>query len=430
MKGIFKFKVVAREGKLQLCVWMKGKSASSRFYRVINIDEMPGLEFLGPDGYFTGKSKLVKEANKRLDAIYAQAESIATIDTLCSAKDFVAVWDEQNDQQNLTIGQFVGQLENDFHFCSSGNKKSWTWKHYKTLRNKLEHLKMDGIRLKDFGNAEYQNFCDRMRRGDGISMASNNDRGSHNYKNMCTYMKLALNKACERHLVDSAITYKGLSQSKVPLMDVGFRNPRLNVPTKEEYLTFLNYDFHDSCIIRNVASAVMLRDIAVLLVETLSRPIDIIAMRKADIKNGAWSYVPEKFKSRPIEAQRKYMKPIGLTKVAYEIIMKYWRKSKSEYVFPLLDGYDKEADFDGYMQKICVSNQNLNKKLKRMTPLIFKNEVSLYSFRHYAITRAINAGLNIADVSTLAKTSITQINNTYYDRDGVMSMDKLEKLLN
>ena len=65
-----------------------------------------------------------------------------------------------------------------------------------------------------------------------------------------------------------------------------------------------------------------------------------------------------------------------------------------------------------------------------MTPLIFKNEVSLYSFRHYAITRAINAGLNIADVSTLAKTSITQINNTYYDRDGVMSMDKLEKLLN
>ena len=82
------------------------------------------------------------------------------------------------------------------------------------------------------------------------------------------------------------------------------------------------------------------------------------------------------------------------------------------------------------MKKICRINQSLNSMLKRMTPLIFEKEVSLYSFRHYAITRAVNAGLSMADISTLAKTSMVQINNTYYERDGVLSMNKLEKLLN
>ena len=431
MEGIFKFKAVAREGKLQLCVWLKGKSAQGRSYRVINIDGMPGLELLGSDGRFTGRNRIVAEANRQLDRIYSRAEIIASESSVFSIKDFLAIWDGENDQQNLTIGQFVEQLENDFHFCRSGNARSGSWRNYRTLRNKLKVLKMDSIRLKDFGNAEYQSFCDRLRKGDGVSDSSHNDRGSHNYKNMCTHMKLALNKARDRHLTSNEISYKGLSIGKIPVSDARISVPRLNVPTTEEYSVFLNYDFRNSFYhAKSSRCAETARDLAVLLVETLSRPVDVITMRKEDVKNGTWRYIPEKLKNRPTETLRKYLKPIGLSRLAYEIVMKYWKKSESEYVFPFLDGYDKDADYDSYMKKICRINQSLNSMLKRMTPLIFEKEVSLYSFRHYAITRAVNAGLSMADISTLAKTSMVQINNTYYERDGVLSMNKLEKLLN
>lgn len=430
MKDILVFKVVAREGKLQLCVSVKGKSAMGRAYRVINVDDMPGLEYLGKDGFFTGKGRLVTEANKSLASIYETARTLESEYEVTSLKQFMTLWDNQEEAKNLTIGQFVQQIKNDFHFRSNGKLESGGWVIYRTLYNKLCVLHMENIPLRKFGNEEYIMFCQRIRNGEGSTGISYNDKGSHNYKNLSVTLKTVLRKALAKNYTNNVITFDNISRSNMPVVSIDAPMPRLNMPTEEEYCRFIQFNFANSFVSRYTKRWNVIRDIIIMLVETLSRPMDVIAMRKEDIVNGTWIYVPEKFKQYPVEMKRKYAKPIGLTKVAYDIVRKYSRNNHSQYVFPMLQDTFDRAEYSAFYDKVCKINQSINKSLKLFTPLVFEKEVSLYSFRHYAITRAVNMGLNIADVSTLAKTSITQINNTYYERNGIASMSKLEELLN
>ncbi len=152
-------------------------------------------------------------------------------------------------------------------------------------------------------------------------------------------------------------------------------------------------------------------------------------MKEDDISNMAWSYIPTKFKQYPIHKKKAYKRPIGLTNMAYKCVMRYKGRTNAGYVFPFECNMEPNNDENNYLQKISGMGSKINQWLKLMTNRVFSKDVSLYSFRHFAITRALNHGMNVAEVATLAKTSIQQINATYYEKDGVKSMDKLEKLL-
>ena len=405
METLFVIKAVAREGKTQLCFSVKGRSAEGRYYRVIN---------------------------KSADEDISRARTLIDKHRPLSLKELLEYYDGvAEDGRPLTIGMYLESYMNEQRHPSSGKMHSGGWRITQTLLNKLKGLGMDSILMKDADNRVFERFCDSIRAGKAPSTRGHQDQGCHGYRITVSLFKTLLNKAYRDHLITEPITYNWHSDDKMPVATRFVELPRMNVPTEEEWQKFLSIDLRRFTYSnRDIHKLEMMRAVVIVLVETLSRPVDVLTMRCDGISNMSWSYVPTKFKQYPIEKKRRYMKPIGLTNLAYKMIMRYRGKSGVGYVFPFQCNLVEEPDENAYITRIANMGGKINSWLKLLTHIVFEKDVSLYSFRHFAITRALNCGMSVSEVATLAKTSIQQINNTYYERDGIKSMDKLEKLLN
>lgn len=428
MEKIFVFKTVARSGKLQLCVSIKGVS-SERYYRVINT-EHPDLSLLS-NGLFPGKNVLAMSANREIEKTLLRARMIVSEKAPADLREFLIHFDGKD--EDLTVGQYIESYIEELKSPNNGRVPSNGWRIAQTVLRKLQALQMDSIPLSKFDDDTYAEYCAHIRNGDAPDTrhrVSPNDQGCHGYRINTSTLKTILNKASRAGL-SSPITYKWGQADDMPIATSVNELSRMNVPTEEEWQKFLQADLHRYTYAnRDIKKLEMMRSIIIVLVETLSRPIDVLMMRSEDIKNMSWSYVPAKFKQKPISVKRKYKKPIGLTSLAYRCIVKHWNRTESGYVFPFKCNMVEHTDEHKYITQISNMGSKINGWLKLLTNSIFDKDMSLYSFRHFAITRAINRGMNVSEVATLAKTSIQQINATYYERDGIRSMEKLESLLN
>lgn len=427
-------KVVVREGKLQLCFSVKGASAMGRSYRVINVENTPDLSTLGSDGRFHGKSQLATEANNAISSAIAKVTEICSNHSLSTLKEFLQFYDGgYTDQLRMTLGDYLQAVMEEQKNPGDTRAHSQGWKSTQNLIRKLKTLKMDKIQMKNVDDSFYEKFCDAIREGKAPDTFHPNrpqDQGCHGYRILTSLLKTLLNKAYKKRLIPSPITYNWHAEENQPVPTKISDQPRMNVPTEDEWQKFLKADLrYYTYANRDVKKLEMMRSIVIVLVETLSRPIDVLTMKEDDISNMAWSYIPTKFKQYPIHKKKTYKRPIGLTNMAYKCVMRYKGRTNAGYVFPFECNMEPNNDENNYLQKISGMGSKINQWLKLMTNRVFSKDVSLYSFRHFAITRALNHGMNVAEVATLAKTSIQQINATYYEKDGVKSMDKLEKLL-
>lgn len=430
MEKIFVFKAAIKDNALQLCVSIKGMSAMGRSYRVINVNH-PGLDKFDKSGKFIGGGNLCAVANNAIKEAIDRANLIVASRNPSTIKEFLQFYDNDSAKKTNTLGEFLEMIMEEQRRPTDGRAVSLGWRHTKTIIRKMDQLGYINYPLSHIGNAFYIQFCNDIKSGNAPDAmhGDSHDQGCHGYRGSVSTFKTLLNKAYRKGLISEEITYDW--SKEMPLRPDNVDMARMNVPTEEEWEKFLKLDLrHYTYANRDIHRLEMMRAVVIVLVETLSRPVDVIRMKKSDIKNMAWSYIPEKFKNRPDAEKKRYKKPIGLTNMAYKAILRCSAKSDCDYVFPFSCNTNPKEDADKLLIQVSNVGTKINAWLKMFSYTVFQKQVSLYSFRHFAITRAINKGLNVAEVASLAKTSIQQINDTYYDKDGISSMNKLESLLN
>lgn len=111
---------------------------------------------------------------------------------------------------------------------------------------------------------------------------------------------------------------------------------------------------------------------------------------------------------------------IKLPQQAVEIINRYKGQSKGGYLLPLPmneTSWDIVSDFAKWNVRVKNVEQRINKYLKKWASALSLavSDLSIYDFRHSAITHAVNAGRDVFEVARLAGTSVDVIGKHYYN---------------
>ena len=160
-----------------------------------------------------------------------------------------------------------------------------------------------------------------------------------------------------------------------------------------------------------------------LLYYTRSRPADVISLRHGkeyDEESHTIIYTPRKLAGRINAKGRSCCVTLQLPKQAIAIINKYKGRSKGGYLLPLPMNereWDIPNEFPTWYVRVKNVEQRINQYLKKIA-LALNLEVkdlSLYDFRHSAITHAVRAGENVFMVAQQAGTSVNNIERYYYN---------------
>lgn len=80
-------------------------------------------------------------------------------------------------------------------------------------------------------------------------------------------------------------------------------------------------------------------------------------------------------------------------------------------------GWNVVTDFNSWNIRVKNVEQRINKLLKKIATALqlAVSDLSMYDFRHSAITHALNAGENPFAVAQMAGTSVAKIEQHYYN---------------
>lgn len=172
---------------------------------------------------------------------------------------------------------------------------------------------------------------------------------------------------------------------------------------------------------RNAFLLEVYRDFAMLMYHTTARPADVMQWHHVHNYNpetGRVSYVPHKLRNRGGK-----MVTIALNDEAKKIVEKYKGMSKGGYLLPLPinetawgDDIDGEI-FTRWETKRSNTLQHTNSNLQKIaTALGITTPVTLYTFRHSAITHACKReGANVFEIARNAGTSVAMIEKHYFN---------------
>ena len=160
-------------------------------------------------------------------------------------------------------------------------------------------------------------------------------------------------------------------------------------------------------------------DTCLLMYKELSRPRDIIDMRIEDIVtiNGQlyWKYCPKKLSNHEFKNASKKYAPVEIHKDCIQIIQKYKGNRKKGYLLPFKVNQKTET------KSRDTDVLHVREKIRKFMLEIDKcnnwqiANLSMYNLRHTVITNAIISGMPINLIAEYAKTSMSQIENTYSD---------------
>ena len=160
-----------------------------------------------------------------------------------------------------------------------------------------------------------------------------------------------------------------------------------------------------------------------LLYYTRSRPADVISLRHGkeyDEESHTIVYTPRKLASRINAKGRPCCVTLSLPKQAIAIINKYKGRSKGGYLIPLPMNereWDIPTEFPTWYIRVKNVEQRINQYLKKIAVALNLEvkDLSLYDFRHSAITHAVKAVENVFMVAQQAGTSVNNIEKYYYN---------------
>jgi integrase len=252
------------------------------------------------------------------------------------------------------------------------------------------------------------------------------------YKNLMVTFQAAVNRASERyhHNVNKLdYAWRKLQPKKTvtgltALQQIAATASQIPTLSAKEIERFAAFDL--STIApkqqRNAFLLELYRDFALLMYYTMARPVDVIKWDYTHNYNPSTQqivYVPHKLRNR---GGKRVI--INLNDKAIAIIEKYKNMSKGGYLLPLpinetawgddIDG----STFDSWEIKRNATLLHTNANLKKIAKALKLSveDLTLYTFRHSAITHAVNAkGANIFLIARNAGTSVKMIEKHYYN---------------
>lgn len=424
--------------KGQLAVECKIKGTSKRHYMLVQNLIAPVFT---PDCWNEKQGLFIAGEN----AVYNNQITKSLLDTLkillsagnyANGKELFAAYEYAQTHvvasSSMTLGQYVALL-----LDREKQRPTANYELYNTLLNKLEgnnrkskghHFtfeppKFNGVCLADTSISEISN---QHFEAFGNWIKTN----GCGYRNLMTTFKAVISKAVEAGLTKYNLSYKWQKYAPVKAKKEMTAKQRIEAKGREvtmlskvEFESFVNFDVLANAPkqrdFRELAS--LYKDIVLLMYYTKSRPIDVLGW--------TWKHNYYEDKQQIVYTPHKLRLRGGkecvieLCPNAIAIIQRYKGKSKGGYIIPLSMNethwdIDNPETYRTWNAKIKGVEAGINRYLKKWAKAL-KLEVadlSLYDFRHSAITHALNEGQNVFQVALAAGTSVVKIEQHYYNQ--------------
>lgn len=437
----FKFTTNWSKAKGRLVLQCAIKGTTTRHYMIVeglknpdnsNWDEKNQC-FVGLYDGITANNNTIKSL---LDALKFLQSNL----DCANGKELFAAYEESKNVQAkakskdkekvITFGDLVKRIYTDERGKQHG--KSTNYQLYQNLYGKLTADNAATIEGKRIANFPVNEISDTHAAtfAKWILTALN----GKNYRNLMTYFVAALNRASSYGLTVQRITYdwrKAKPKSKkAQTMTAAQRlNATANAVatiTPDELSAFAAFDLNMIAPTqrRRKFLVELYRDTVLLMYYTKSRPADVIqwhAVSNYDEVNHCIVYTPHKLRNRVKDDTPETV--VTLNAAALKIIEKYKGMSKGGYLLPLPINETSWGLLDGDVfakWEIRRKNtiQHINEWLERIKNALNLNtpKLTMYTFRHSAITHALNNGENVFTVAMTAGTSVAMIEKHYYNR--------------
>lgn len=352
---------------------------------------------------------------KELFAAYEYAQTHVEASAKLTLEDYVKIVLKNEEQRPTCNYELYKTL---LHKLQGVNRKS------KNHHYDFEPLKCGGVNL---ANIPISEISDRHFEAFGEWILK--DCGGKGYKNLMTTFKAVISKANEKGLNQHELKYKWRKHTPAKpkkkmtaKQRIEAKGSEIPVLSTDELERFVNFDvLAYAPKQRNFRKLVALyKDIVLLMYYTKSRPIDVLSWTwEHNYYESAQKivYTPHKLRKR---GGRECV--IKISEQAAEIIQRYKGQSKGGYIIPLSMNETswniEDSDiYKDWIHKIKNAESCINGYLKKWAKIL-KLEVpnlSLYDFRHSAITHAINRGEDVFRVAYEAATSVQKIERHYYN---------------
>ena len=355
---------------------------------------------------------------KQLFAAYEYALTHVVASKSMSLADYITLVLESEKERPTSNYELYNTLLN---ILNGKNKKR------KNHTIEFEPAKFNGIKLADtplnqIGNRHFEAF------GIWIKTA----KGGKGYKNLMTTFKAVISRAQKAGLTEMALTYdwrkyRPIKEQKAMTAKqrIEAKGREISILTADEFSQFEAFDVLAVVppLKHSQQLAQLYKDAVLLMYYTKSRPTDVIGFTWAgnyDVDSNTLVYTPRKLAYRPDANGKTKVVTIQLPQQAVEIINRYKGQSKGGYLLPLPMneiGWNVVTDFNSWNIRVKNVEQRINKLLKKIATALqlAVSDLSMYDFRHSAITHALNAGENPFAVAQMAGTSVAKIEQHYYN---------------
>lgn len=428
--------------KGQLAVECRNRHTNTRHYKLVQglknpaytpdcWNEKQGLFIAGENAAYNNQvtKSLLDALNVMLSACtyqsgrqlfeaydYAQNNIVATASM--SLADYVGIVLERERQNPTTNYELYNTLLNKLNGNNRKHKK-----HHATF----EPASYNGIRLADtplneISNRHFEAFADWI----------NNECGGKGFKNLMTTFRAVISKAYDAGLTERVLkgNWRKLAKPKTRQK----MTAKQRIEAKGRAITILSTDEFERFVAFDVLAtapkqqkfqllAQLYKDTVLLMYYTMSRPIDVISFNwheNYDEDSHTLVYCPHKLMNRPTKDGTQRDVRITLPQQAIEIINRYKGQSKGGYLLPLPmneTNWDIITDFAKWNIRVKNVEQRINKYLKVWASALSLDvqKLTIYAFRHSAITHSVNAGHDVFEVARRAGTSVDVIGKHYYN---------------
>lgn len=429
--------------KGRLCVEISSKSSKGLKRNFVLVQGLisPKYDDASWDGVkFLGSHSIPN--NACISEIMEQLQSIIDCNPNADASKIKAIYEGKDDiveDDRVTLGDFLTGYIAEI----KSSKVSTNYECYNTLLHKLQGINLKGVCLggnkssfnppmfegikllnipvESIENKHFVSFCKWVLR----------ELNGKGYRNLCTTFKAAINAANDKLGYNIVLNYSWRKYQPKPINNnLTAKEIKSSVITGiaalsvEQIKMIEGLDVSELLGNNNQSHKLLYqlyKDTALLMYYTLSRPIDVIQFKEDNI---LWDdmelcYNVYKLRNRP-NSMGQYKSVVeGLNDKAIEIIERYKGVNKLGYLLPLPINNKcwSSVNYDVWVSKIKRTEQKINYFLKLVANKIgYEGNLTLYTFRHSAITHAVNEGkLTPFQIAAIAGTSIQMISTHYYN---------------